>query len=333
MECLTRLVGIWDQCGPKTAGVKYINDLPGFVLSMADYLSNQEQQTGLEVIQKCINTASDELETELRAFFDPRMRLGSIVGNSTVGFYWDNKIVKPADVDFYGGIQLELGNNNNLGVYIQSLVIFTPNTYTEQNIYVWDLTQGIILDTIPFSSTGDQYTEITIDKLYKSNGQFLNLFIATDAGTSYQSDVIYGGCGACSGWRKYLMDGYLYARAAKLPITADPIQSNLQSSKHAYGMSIKYQLICDSSNFICAISSRLKMAMYYRAGMAWCDEILYSDRLNSLTTVKKADAEKLKKDYSEKYEAAMNTVLQNMVLPNDICFQCESIISVKTMIP
>ena len=332
MECLTKLIGIWDQCGKKTAGVKYINDLPGFELSMADYLSSQEKQTGLEVMQGCISNAADELEVELRSFVDARIRLGSVVGNATVGFYDQNKVLKPADSGYLGGVQLELGNQHYLGVYIKSINIFTDNTYTNQDLFIYDLTQGKLLDTIVFSSIAGEYSEITIDKLYKSNGQNLNLFICYDAGTSYKTDVILGGCGHC-GWQKYLMDGYLYARSAKLLATNPAIQNNLESSTHSYGLSINYQLICDSGNFICTLASRLKMAMFYKAGIAWCDEIIYGKRLNSLTTVQKPDAEKLKFDYLAKYEGAMNTVLQNISLPNDICFQCESTISVKTIIP
>jgi hypothetical protein len=75
------------------------------------------------------------------------------------------------------------------------------------------------------------------------------------------------------------------------------------------------------------------MAMFYKSGMAWCDEMIYGKRLNSLTTVQKSDAEKLKKDYSDKYVESMNMVLQNIILPNDICFQCEAIINVKNSIP
>jgi hypothetical protein len=332
MECLTRLIGIWDQCGPKTTGVKYINDLPGFNLSMADYLTSQEKQTGIEVIQGCINNAADEIETEIRSFLDPRMRLGSIIGSSIVGYFADNKNVKAADAGYLGGSQLELGNQNYLGAYIESVTIFTPNTYTNENLYIYDLTQGALLDTIPFSSTGDQYTEVSINKLYKSNGQFLNLFFCRTAGTSYQTDVIQNGCFTC-GWKKYNVDGYLYARSAKILDSADKIQNNLEGSTHSYGISIKYQLVCDSSNFICSLSSRLKMAMFYKSGMAWCDEIIYGKRLNSLTTVQKSDAEKLKKDYSDKYVESMNMVLQNIILPNDICFQCEAIINVKNSIP
>lgn len=332
MECLTRLVGIWDQCGPKTSGVKYINDLPGFNLHLADYLTSQEKQTGLEVIQGCINNAADELESELRSFLDARVQLGSVIGNGIVGYFDENKHLRNADAGYLGGSQIEVGTNHYLGIYIKSVKFFTPNTYTNQDLYIYDLTQGKLLDTFQFSSVGDEYTEVSIETLYKSNGQFLNLFVCYDAGTSYKTDIVPGGCGTC-GWRKHPMNGYLFARAAKIPTGSDKIQNNLESASHSYGLSIDYQLICDSANFICQIASRLKMAMFYKAGIAWCNEVIYGKRLSSLTTVQKPDAEKMRTEYEALYSNAMNSVLNNISLPDDICFRCKPGISVHPTIP
>lgn len=331
MTCLENLIDVWDGCSARITGVMYVNDIPGFTMAKANAFTTQEDQTDLQALKDCIRLASQEVENDVRSFVDPKVSMASVIDNAIIGQWAERRKVVPADTG-YRGVRMEVAGGKHVALHIQSVTIFPVNAYVG-DIKIFDLTQGIEIASIAVNLTGGQYNEVQIGQDFKVAGRVLDIAIAIDAAVTdvYQAEMKAGGCSTCSTSR-LRMNSYVYAQPVSFQ-NVPPVLNDVTQQGVIAGMSINYQLFCDSADFICSISSRLKMAMFYRAGIKIMDEILFSSRLNSVTTVGRERAKELKNLYLSDYSTSMNNVVGNLSYPNNVCYNCAPRVQNITRIP
>lgn len=332
MTCLENLVKIWDTCSAKESGL-YINDLPGFDLSFPDYLATEQVEDSMQLLTDKRRMASEFLKHEILSHLNPRSKMGSVLSGQTAGFYDEDREKKAAQAGLYKGIQLTIENYPYLQIYVDTISVFIDDAITT-NILVYDLTTGLLLDTLPITTVANQPTLIQVGKTYQNKGQYLNLGFLIDASLadSYETNITGSACVSCFS-RLERLSAYCGGRGVKIASAGTINNQNLQGETHTNGISLQYSVQCDHEYFVCNIANRLALPMWYRFGIELMDEVIYSKRLNSLTTIHKEDAVALKAEYQIKYDECLKGVLQNLQIPNNICYNCTPFVSINTRIP
>lgn len=333
MTCLENLVGIWDECTEKDSSIIYINDLPGFDLSFADFLSKEQVIDGVDLLENKRRAASIFLKQEILQHLSPRTTIGSVLSNQAIGTIQENLQVKALEALKYKGLQISVSQYPYLAAYIDRISLFAVSAVTT-NILIVDLQQGIILDTLPITTVAGEITYLQVGKEYKNEGQYLNLAILIDSSITdvYFTTADRTACTGCFARMEHL-NTYTDGRGISLLQSAQKIESNLVSELHTNGISVHYSIQCNHEHFLCNMANRFMMSMFYRFGIELMDEVIHSSRLTSLTTIGKDKARELKAELITKYNNSMEGVLQNLELPNNACYHCKPKVQLVNRIP
>jgi hypothetical protein len=332
-NCLRKYIDVWDGCSEKDASKMYVNDIPGFTLDVANSITTNEQQSALQLIHNKIDFACNRVENEIRNHLNGKAYLTTLIGQATCGIIQDNLKQNAAIANTLQGIQLDLGYSPFASIVVHSVQFFYPNSGTA-NLYVYNANTGqLLLQIDNINVVGGEVTTHLIDKEFQSSGQPLNLIFLTESQTNYDIQVFSGGCSGCRGSRYAPINAYAYANQVQIATGAQVTVKNLKGSQSTGGIAINYTIKCDNTDFICSLASMLKLTMLYAAGVEIMDEIIMSRRLNSVTTYDRDKAIDLKAMYQERYSANLAGVLDNMIMPKNICFQCNPVIRNKTRIP
>jgi len=229
------------------------------------------------------------------------------------------------------GILVEVRQpHSNTRLTLSGLRFYAAATETV-TVTVYDLSDGSAVDTFTVGAVADTITAspdtITIE-LPRRTGSF---FIAHDRPT-WRVQRIGSGCASCTGGR--LSHGGVIVTGATLPASASMVRSNLRTTAFTGGLSVIVDVACDHAQYLCEHRSLLaspyamKVAeIILRRGINAVERI-NSQRINLDLLKERADRT------AEEYAAAMNNLLQHMVLPgDDVCFTCVRYSRVVTAAP
>ena len=339
IDCFNNLVGIRTDCGDQVVSDSgyYLQDLPFINLKVADSIVTN-QDSGYALMQDKLNIAGNYLVSDVRTRMMPYFKNHSIIDNQILGYHMDNMNLIPSEIGKLKGIQLKVIQYPFLSVYLSSISLFV-DTEGPFDVFIYDLTQSKLLDTISIDAVPNEITTVNIHKEYQTNGQALNLFICYDSTytNSYQTTVfnqVYGGSRGCRGCgtRKNIANEYVYAYAKEIPLETQVIQNNLQQSGDTGGLSITYSLSCSLERWICQNRNAFGFALLQRAGVEILRELAMSNRINSIVTLQKDAAAALQVDLMNDYTVAMDNALKNVNIPNDICFSCRNRITTTAIL-
>lgn len=329
MECLNNLVDVWNGVDEKDPLKFYLNDLPGFELNNAELIANSEHTDGMELLASNKREAIRHLIEDFSNHLNERARFSTVLTNQIAGKYDENLREKPAQAGKYKGIQISLSSYPYLSLYIDRISVFTKSAITT-NILVYDLQQGIQIDSFPITTLAGQITPIEVGKEYKNKGQYLNLAFVIDSSLSIVYNTITSKpCDRCF-YRLESMSRFTDGRGISIDQSDQKIESNVRGESHTNGISVTYSVQCDPTYFLCSMANRFRMALRYRWGMEYFNAVLKSSRANSQTTVLKEDAEQGFADCQLGYQTSMETVLKNITIPNNYCYSCNPIVSQKS---
>lgn len=317
MSCLDNLIGIDKVCETVTpvSGL-YINSLPGMRLKIAESIITDEDVSGKSLIESKIEFAQAYLVADFRNFLQDKFKMNSVLSSETAGFYKDDSETVASVAGRFRGIRIQVNDYNYTETQISRVGIKLTDAVTD-NIYVYDLTSGLLLDTIAFTSVADQVVYVDVNKKYRSNSQKQSLFVCMDASISDQYATYSGrtGCVSCnkSGLISWDTSGY---------ISGQKIDSNFISQSGSGGITVDYQVACDVERFLCKMSQTIAWPLLYKTGAEILKELKYSRNLNSIVIIDQDKTEQLLTDYEAEYTKSMTQIALNMVLPDDICFKC-----------
>jgi hypothetical protein len=288
-----------------------------------------------------IELAAKQILNDVMVHLQGCMSFNSILENDILGFFDENRTLN-ASSNIWRGQQIIIDRYPNLELYVSKIRLFFDTAVTD-NIYVYDVGQGVLLDTIAFTSVADEVTDIDINKSYVSYKQRLNLAFLYDGnltGSYKTKSNRFGGCSKC-GYR----NSYLLQNGVQLPKTSAVLHSNFQKSGENYGMSVTYSLNCSLDNFLNSIRNLLQFPMLYLVASMIMKHAKYNERINSYITNQKADHAVLAQKYEDEYKMLMfgafnengskikQGLLDSMKLPNDICFKKRTRVNYNTQIP
>lgn len=328
MECLLNLVDFLDGTKTRDSSKLYINDIPGFELSQPEYVVNGDQTDSLNFLEQCKKEAATRLLDEFTAHLNERAKYNSVLRNQRAGVFEQNLIERAAVSARYGGVQLSIASYPYLSLYVDRIGLFTKNSVTT-NIKVFDLQQGIELDSFPITTVGGEITYIQVGKEYKNNAQYLNLIFVIDTSLTPTYNTITSSCGHCF-YNLEALNQYIDGRGVSIGQSQQKIDTNIKGEGHTNGITLSYSIQCDPSYFICGMANRFANALRYLWFAEFNRWIVKSTRGNSLTTIHKDDAIANVNEYEEKFAQSMKVVLANITIPNNLCYSCDPYINMKS---
>jgi len=335
MECFKSLIGIKAGCETvePTSGL-YINSLPGISIDNANDAIDNEYYSGLDLIRQKIDFAQLFVANAVRATIQDKLIIRSLVNAQTIGFYKENNQSIALQNNYLKGIKVKIDQYKYFSFNLNSIKLKIDYTGVIP-IYVYDLVTGNLLDTFNADSVAGEYSTVICNKNYFVNNQKLQLLIAVDSslGNSHATDLTGDGnsCGACN-YSNYSND-FLTFTGAKIPSASAKISSNIENITGTNGISIDYSLNCAIEPFICQMGSLLSWSILHKAGAEIMKEMVYSKRLNSVILIDRADNKELMDIFEAEYMASLKSILENIVIPNDICFDCNRKLRVTTQVP
>lgn len=333
MDCFDNLIGIHRQCTPVTPSSSlYIQDLQGITLKVANAAIDEETISGLAMIQGRMTHAQNAISALIRNQVSSKLRVNSILNNDTVGYYKENMTVVTAEAGKLKGITVKANQYPYLEFYISNLYLKLASAVTT-NIYVYDLMSDTLLDTIPITTAAKTPTAVTLNKGYLTKKQRLHLFIGIDAGVAntYGTNLMSEGCHSCNGG--VYSNRYVSFSGASIGSADQKIDSNISSNSGTNGLSFEYSLNCSVEPFICSMGNQIAWAYLHKSGAEIMKYIIASGRQNSIVNLDKKTHEELRDEWEAVYMDSMTALLNNMKIPNDICFSCNSKIRKTVSIP
>lgn len=330
MGCLNNLIGIQSGCDSvvSESGLN-ISDLPGMSIKLADSIITNEDVSGKKLIEEKISFAQKYLIADIRNFLQGKFKLNSILSAETAGIYKDDNETVAAIAGRLRGIRIQVNEYNYTETQISRIGIKLTEEITD-SIFIYDLTSGILLDEIEFTSVADQVVYIDVNKKYKSNNQRQSLFVCIDASLSDQYDTFSGqrGCSSCnkSNLVSWNTSGYIAVASQKT-------DSNFIASSSTGGLTVDYNVSCDLERFICSMSQSIAWPLLYKAGAEILKELKYSHNLNSVVLIDIGSSDKLLELYEAEYTRSMTQISTSMRIPDDICFRCDAKLRKTIQIP
>lgn len=294
----------------------YINDLQGISTQQLEDISDNEDHYEVRLAWDDIYVRAERLlESDIKKALKKYFIRYSYIDNGITGQLTDN--VSTTAGNTFNGWRFNYGvESKNLVLNISTIDIYL-NTAVNFDLFVYDLNSGKKLDEITYTGVQGLNT-LRVNKNYALH-RYSDLYICYDASeVSVLKMADYKPLGYC--------------QSMEVAKTSAIINDNLDGADT--GMSVTYNLECSVSNFVCQRIDNFKDAFLYKLGVEFCNERIYSDRINRYTLMDREEAEKLRIEFEHQYNQLIDVALKDLVVnETDICFECHKAMNYKIMLP
>lgn len=315
ITCLNNYIGVLGIQGYQNPDSRYfINDLPGITTNQLEQISDQDEEYEPrlafdDIYKRASRNLEDDIKSALKKYF---IRY-SYVGNQITGYYDEKDPTTPGAN--YNGWYFDFGyETKNLKINLTSFDLYLE-TQTNFTIYIFDFVTGQELDAISFEGTEGLYT-YRIEKEYALY-RYSKLFIGYDeqqVSTIKASDRT--------------LEQPLSVRRGNISKSSSIVADNFNGAES--GLILNYNLDCSVDNFVCQRLSIFRDAFLYKLGIEFCNERLYSDRINRYTLMDRDSALELKNNFIQEYDRYIENALRDIKIDDDgICFECSKAINYK----
>lgn len=320
LDCLNGLVNV-KGCGSNPTS-SYIQQLPGISIPDIDVSINTDHVNAKAFLEEQILFAEEIVIQDVYQHLSLKHELKSFIENDTVGEYYEEKTAVDAQAGYLTGIRLRIDSTPYLKLFINQIRLFV-NTTGNVPIYIYDLQQGKLLDTITVSAVAGEIVTTNVNKEYFTQKQKMNLFIGyLSTFESYKANVTNAAGGDdCTGCCSY-SNGNISFFGSKILNASSKTTDNIQGNSGTAGISFSYSLGCSFEEHLCNIRNMLALPLKYKAGELIMQQLKVSKRPNPLVTAYKGDNDELMGFYNGKYETLMKSLLKNMRMPTSVCFEC-----------
>lgn len=317
IDCLNNFIGVRDLVpyNDPDSGY-YINDLPGITTQQLEDISDDEDHYEVRLAWDDIYARSSRLlESDIKNAMKKYFKHYSYISNSITGQLTGNDTIASSNV--WAGVRFNFGYEyKSLMLNLAEFTLYLDSD-TTFDVKIFDLNTGQELDQITYNGTAGLNT-YRLNKNFVAH-RFNDIFVAYDANVVTTKE----------------MSDYESAYPTELGTiskNSSILSSNFNNG--TIGMSLTYNLECSVSNFVCQRIDSFKDAFLYKLGVEFCNERIYSDRINRYTLMDREDAEKLREDFKMEYDRLIDVALKDLkVTENDSCFQCNKATNYVSMLP
>jgi hypothetical protein len=335
--CYESLLGL-KNCTTEPITGLYIDSL-GITSPLLDQFITSQYQTGVELFEDKRSLAWRKVSSDFISRLSPMMKADTVIDSQRIGQVLTNSSNTDLalGVGNYAGIRIKIDPNSSsfLTFNLSDFSIAIPSSSVDTPILVFDMTTGLIVDSFMYSvGSVDQY----INKNFKAKRRKLDLaFVYESLDDTYRFTVKKGSCTDCGG---NIKEAHIcpFVDAIGIQLTTDGTSVlSSTSAKYTQGMSMIYNVNCDRDSWLCSIGSLLSLALAYGTAVEVYDYALTispTKRVNTAVSVTVEQLTQARSIAADKYNIELQTVLQNMRLPNDVhCFDCQKNIKYVTALP
>jgi len=320
LDCLNGLVNV-KGCGSNPTS-SYIQQLPGISIPDIDVSINTDHVNAKAFLEEQILFAQEIVIQDVYQHLSLKHELKSFIENDMVGEYYDSPTLVDSQATYLTGIRIRIDSMPYLKLFINQLRLFV-NTTGNVSVYVYDLQQGKLLDTITVAAVAGQIVTTDVNLEYYTQKQRMNLFIGyLSTFDNYKANVTdVAGGDDCTGCCSY-NNGQISFYGAKILNASTKVLDNIESNSGTAGISFSYSLSCSFEEHLCNIRDLLALPLKYKAGELIMQQLKVSKRPNPLVTGYKNDNDDLMGYYNGEYNKYMKNILRNMKMPTSVCFEC-----------
>ncbi|MEK6886387.1 MAG: hypothetical protein AABW88_01000 [Nanoarchaeota archaeon] len=326
LECFEDIIGLRGSCdSPTSISGLWIDDI-GIDLAELDSIVNKSQIDSVDFFEKKRDFAIKQIIVLIHTHFSDKYKTNTILRSGRIGYGKENQETVAAAATLKG-IEIELCNEDSFVDVFVSSISLQVNFAGSVNVFVYDLFQNKLLDTIAITAVSGQIVTVYPHKLYKSVRKELDIIFVYDATafSSVKTTVTQGGCKSCGdGGSMINLNQYLSTRSISILSADAKIEDNLTASGDTGGLSLIYSIQCNYDEWLCTMSNSIALPILFKTGYEIMD-FAYNNslRLNTTTTINWEGLLKRRDEYDKRYQNSMEAVLQNIKLPQDEkCFEC-----------
>lgn len=317
IKCGNRvIIGIKDynDCAEPESGL-FINDIPGITLKSAAGIANEEQKTGYDLLKGIIYRAT------LLTFNDFLGQISSQFSYNAVAEirkikYFDDSVLPVSNTD--RGLVLKRWRSEMAQIFVQEVYIKSALGGTA-TIKIID---GLEIKTYTTTLVANEEKTVRVD--YMAESEQIKI-LCNNANLEVYSGAIersWTGCNSCGGTNQgFYMTGW---------------NGSAEEAKY-FGIGVFASVRCNEENIICQLLNRMNFIIWYKAGAMYYDELLSSNRLNSITLYSKEKAIENKTELEEKYQKAYSdfvpTIKELLKRTKGECITCNPSIKYANTIP
>ena len=319
LDCFLNYIGL-KGCGANDvtppSGL-FINSLEGISEELLTSIADSEQITAQDVWDDAQSNALCVFEGDILGILNERFSQQTILETVTVGQLCE-PLVTVANSNELKGIALSLEHNKYFNLDIFQVYLYSDTAVLGAIINIYDLVTGKVVFTVT-QDLVEGHNTINIEQSYAALPTRNRLFISYDANivtsVKSQNTLWNDGCD-CS--------GYVQICGGTVDVGTPVLWENLTRDGESHGMSVSFSLQCSLEKYICSKRSLFTAALKYLLGREIIAQAMASPRFNQFTTVSTKMHQDLHDEFERKYHDQLKTVLDNIRLPDDICFECDS---------
>jgi len=341
LDCLKDYIGIRGCTNTTSISGIYINDfLPGVEWKQIDQIADSDQLSFVQVWEDIQNRSIARFRNDVNSSLQNRFvnnglasgyLLKQIFQSNNLGQIID-AITTFAPVNESRGIKIHLSNfgSNLQSIHIQSLNLYTNAIYAVA-IVVKDLDTNLTLDTFNVTSVIG-WNLVNVGKNYSSKNLSITYNSTLITSVSLDINNVNGYDASCD-CVCYNMDSCnAYVTGIK----------GANQTSDSFGLSAIFSVKCTYDNLVCNNKSNFLSSWAYLLGAELMTERIYSSRINRWTTIDKARATELRKEFEARYMGGVvsevkfageltNAVYGLYLNQNDCCIECDSPIMYKNV--
>lgn len=335
LDCFENLIGLHKDCGglSQSDSGLYLTAADFSFISMqsANSVTDREFDTGIKVLKEIMAGAAQDVAQDVFAHFSSTIRTESLIEEEVIGKYEPNLQAITGTAGVYAGIRLELKNTPYAEILISaaSLQLATTETIT---IKIFDLYTGLEVASFDINAESDDIIHVSTFNKFVSRKQRLSLFIGyeTTGKTFYKTTL--GSTGGCRSGCIY-SNKYITAQGGQIASAVAKIDGNFESTSNTGGISLSYSLDCTIEPYICTMRNVLAYPYRHKAAIKMLKRLKRGERPTVYNFIYDKDIADLQKELEDEYAFSMGRILDNLPIPDGVCFKCNKRIQSKVRIP
>ena len=290
ISCLTDYINLKDVGTTAPKSGRFLNELPGVDTTKFDLVRDEEVydiETAWLDIQR---RAQNRFEAKLNTWGAKYFKNYNSVENVVTGQY-DNNTAVPAATNLRGWkFGSFLTTHKNINLILQYAELYS-DAAVSSSIFVYNSSNGNLLDQIDFTFTANKINRIFLNKEYPIH-KYPDLFVCYDDQVIVSLQASNNGLGAITNTSQGAISN-----------SASILKGNIGGvGTTGQGLILSYSLSCAWDNFVCQRIKQFEESYMYLLGAEFCNEVKFSDRINQYTLLKEQEALDLKDYFNTSYE-------------------------------
>jgi len=302
MECLNNVVGIRCVGGPAPSSGLYISDLEGINIKRASQIADSSFTSGLDLLTQKLSFAQKAVLSDIEAAFLPFFRMNSIIDELKIGVFKNSYLSASANSR---GVKFKTRNSRLMRIRIKTIEIDIQEADTTSTVTIQDGN-----DSFDYEFTTDENGKAVVvaEYLSKTNQVFVTI---SDAAITPRDAAIKSGCSCYHKSTEFLI-GWGWNGSSQ--------------TTSSFGLCVQALSECNNDEIVCLLSSKLGMAILYKAGYQIVKEWIASDRLNPVTMIDDGTEEFLLDEFERQYKKEIKTIVATvprfMATIDEVCVVC-----------